>query len=415
MSAATRRSSPAASASPASAAARRSPSTRRRAASRSTASPSREGQVLTIDGSSGTRPARHDPRRRGRALPGAERVPRAGPTRSRRLKVRTNADTPPTPRRRSSSAPRASASAAPSTCSSPKDRLPVVREMLLAASDAKTPRGRGARRCATELENATGEKKRAARGAPQRRARPHGRPDGPLPRRAREDPADAAGRLRGDLPRHGRQARDHPPHRPADARVPPRPRRAARRRHAPPHHRRPTRRELREKEAMLAAVNAMREQNPMLGLRGCRLGILYPEINEMQVQAIFRAALKLAARGHRGAAGGDDPARRLRDRAARTCASCSRRTARKEMETAGTPDQLPVRHDDRAAARRPHRRRDRQAPRSSSRSARTTSRRRRSASAATTPRASSSRSTCRWASSRTTRSRPSTRSASAPS
>jgi len=52
--------------------------------------------------------------------------------------------------------------------------------------------------------------------------------------------------------------------------------------------------ELREKAAMLASVDSLREQNPMLGLRGCRLGILFPEISEMQVKAIFRAAIKLA-------------------------------------------------------------------------------------------------------------------------
>ena len=55
--------------------------------------------------------------------------------------------------------------------------------------------------------------------------------------------------------------------------------------------------ELREREAMLASVNAVREQNPMLGLRGCRLALLYPEIPTMQVQAIFRAAIKLAREG----------------------------------------------------------------------------------------------------------------------
>ncbi len=55
--------------------------------------------------------------------------------------------------------------------------------------------------------------------------------------------------------------------------------------------------ELLDAEKMLANVNAIREQNPMLGLRGCRLGILYPEINAMQVQAIFRAAIKLANEG----------------------------------------------------------------------------------------------------------------------
>ena len=37
---------------------------------------------------------------------------------------------------------------------------------------------------------------------------------------------------------------------------------------------------------MLEAVERLHEQNPMLGLRGCRLGILFPEIVEMQVRAI---------------------------------------------------------------------------------------------------------------------------------
>jgi pyruvate,orthophosphate dikinase len=55
--------------------------------------------------------------------------------------------------------------------------------------------------------------------------------------------------------------------------------------------------ELREKEAMLRQVESLREANPMLGLRGCRLGILYPEVNEMQVRAIFRAAVNVAKSG----------------------------------------------------------------------------------------------------------------------
>ncbi len=50
-------------------------------------------------------------------------------------------------------------------------------------------------------------------------------------------------------------------------------------------------------EALLARVRALREVNPMLGLRGCRLGILYPEIYEMQVRAIFRAAAACAEAG----------------------------------------------------------------------------------------------------------------------
>jgi pyruvate,orthophosphate dikinase len=48
--------------------------------------------------------------------------------------------------------------------------------------------------------------------------------------------------------------------------------------------------DLSELERVLARVVEIAEENPMLGTRGCRLGILYPEIYEMQVQAILRAA-----------------------------------------------------------------------------------------------------------------------------
>jgi len=50
---------------------------------------------------------------------------------------------------------------------------------------------------------------------------------------------------------------------------------------------------LKAKETLLRRVQALHEFNPMLGLRGCRLGILYPEINEMQVRAILGAAVEL--------------------------------------------------------------------------------------------------------------------------
>ena len=43
-------------------------------------------------------------------------------------------------------------------------------------------------------------------------------------------------------------------------------------------------------------LKELEEANPMLGLRGCRLGIVYPEIYEMQVQAIVEAALEVGAR-----------------------------------------------------------------------------------------------------------------------
>jgi pyruvate,orthophosphate dikinase len=44
-------------------------------------------------------------------------------------------------------------------------------------------------------------------------------------------------------------------------------------------------------------VEALRESNPMLGHRGCRLGITYPEITEMQARAIFEAAVRVRRRG----------------------------------------------------------------------------------------------------------------------
>jgi pyruvate,orthophosphate dikinase len=44
-------------------------------------------------------------------------------------------------------------------------------------------------------------------------------------------------------------------------------------------------------------VESLLEQNPMLGLRGCRLGNLYPEITEMQTRAIIEAAIELKAKG----------------------------------------------------------------------------------------------------------------------
>jgi pyruvate,orthophosphate dikinase len=47
---------------------------------------------------------------------------------------------------------------------------------------------------------------------------------------------------------------------------------------------------------MRERINALREANPMLGTRGCRLGLQWPEIYEMQVRAIVRAALAVRAR-----------------------------------------------------------------------------------------------------------------------
>ncbi len=55
--------------------------------------------------------------------------------------------------------------------------------------------------------------------------------------------------------------------------------------------------ELQEKRKLLEAVGSMREANPMLGLRGCRLGLLYPEINIMQTRAILEAVAELEQEG----------------------------------------------------------------------------------------------------------------------
>ncbi len=57
--------------------------------------------------------------------------------------------------------------------------------------------------------------------------------------------------------------------------------------------------ELAHAEQLLHAVEELREQNPMLGLRGCRLGLLYPEIIEMQTRAIAEATSDLRGRGVR--------------------------------------------------------------------------------------------------------------------
>ena len=53
-----------------------------------------------------------------------------------------------------------------------------------------------------------------------------------------------------------------------------------------------------KQEAMLRVVESLSESNPMMGLRGCRLGLTYPEINEMQVRALFSACCDLKKEGY---------------------------------------------------------------------------------------------------------------------
>ncbi|MBN2422821.1 pyruvate, phosphate dikinase [Candidatus Woesearchaeota archaeon] len=54
---------------------------------------------------------------------------------------------------------------------------------------------------------------------------------------------------------------------------------------------------LAEKEKMLEVVNNLRETNPMMGLRGCRAGIMYKGLTEMQTRAYFQAACRCTKRG----------------------------------------------------------------------------------------------------------------------
>jgi len=58
------------------------------------------------------------------------------------------------------------------------------------------------------------------------------------------------------------------------------------------------RRQLAAQERLLGRIKSLAETNPMLGTRGCRLGLIHPEIYAMQVRAIVRAALAARSDGH---------------------------------------------------------------------------------------------------------------------
>ena len=109
---------------------------------------------------------------------------------------------------------------------------------------------------------------------------------------------------------------------------------------------------------LLHRVEQLHEFNPMLGHRGVRLGITYPEITEMQARAIIEAACQLAKEGGKVVPEimiplvGD--VRELRDQKAVVV-----RVADEVMKEQRRQGEVPGRHDDRSAARRDHRRRDR--------------------------------------------------------
>ena len=174
------------------------------------------------------------------------------------------------------------------------------------------------------------------------RADDHGRRRARPPRRARQAAAVPARGFRGAVPHHGGPAGDDPPARPAAARVP-----AAR---ATPSSRRSPPPSARTWRRCAGASPNLAEANPMLGHRGCRLGITYPEIYEMQARAIFEGAHRDRGGDRQGAgARNHDPARRHEEgtgdhprpgRQGRS-ARCSREAGRTIEYSVGTMIELP--------------------------------------------------------------------------
>jgi len=253
-----------------------------------------EGQTLTLDGSS------------GRVLLGlipsveAAFFPQLTEFLSwadgcRRLGVRTNADTPKDAARAVEFGAEGIGLCRTEHMFLEKERLPVVRQMILAAAEFKALE-EDVLVVQQELASAAGGERRELEArlsdVQGRLAEPKAQYHGALERLLPMQQGDFEGIFRAMG------------HRPVTIRLidPPM------HEFLPNHdelledvlrlrHESPGSEELREKEAMLRRVQALRETNPMLGLRGCRLGILYPEVNEMQVRAIFRAACTVKREG----------------------------------------------------------------------------------------------------------------------
>ena len=93
-------------------------------------------------------------------------------------------------------------------------------------------------------------------------------------------------------------------------------------------------------ETLTHKVKVLHEMNPMLGTRGCRLGIQWPEIYEMQVQAIMEAALPRPRGADRAPAGRDhDPLGRLRQ-GTRDPAQADPGDGREDVWRSGPPHRL---------------------------------------------------------------------------
>ena len=105
---------------------------------------------------------------------------------------------------------------------------------------------------------------------------------------------------------------------------------------------------LREKQELLKQVRSLHELNPMLGHRGCRLGVVTPSIYKMQVLAIFQAAAKLIAEGIKvipeimiPLVGLDEELRILRELVVETAEEVMAKTGQKFEYKVGTMIELP--------------------------------------------------------------------------
>ena len=108
-------------------------------------------------------------------------------------------------------------------------------------------------------------------------------------------------------------------------------------------------------EKVFERVDELHEMNPMMGFRGCRLPVVFPEIGDMQVRAIIEAAIEVQEEGQEGAARDHDPARRRR-RGTDDAQEAGHRGRRGVHEEGRGEGRVPDRHDDRTAARVPRRR-----------------------------------------------------------
>ena len=180
----------------------------------------------------------------------------------------------------------------------------------------------------------------------------HAAQDDPQPARSRSArrPSTSCSRFvkarhQGDARGDGRPAGDDPPARSAAARV-----RAAGRGRAA---RAGRRRWASRRRSSRSAARRCTRSNPMMGHRGVRLGITYPEVTEMQVRAILEAAAELIKAGKKPHARDHDPGHLRRERARaprrRSSTACSRRSQQKFGH-----EDVPclVRHDDRDPAGR---------------------------------------------------------------